>query len=56
MIIGAGGAGAEVQTLEHQLETMLGAFASEAWEKVKADLAAKMQSPTSGRSPSATKF
>ena len=43
MIMAARGEAAELKSLEHHFETMQGAFASEAWELVKADLAAKMQ-------------
>ena len=43
MILGARGEAAELKSLEHHFETMKAAFASDAWEDVKADLAAKMQ-------------
>ena len=45
MILGAGGIGAEVQTLEEELAAVLEALGSEAWEKLKVQHAEKMQSP-----------
>jgi ATP-dependent Clp protease ATP-binding subunit ClpC len=43
MIMAASGEAAELKSLEHHFETMQAAFASDAWEEVKAELAAKMQ-------------
>ncbi len=43
MILTAKGDAAELRSLEHHFETMQTAFASDAWEEVKAELAAKMQ-------------
>ncbi len=43
MILGARGEAAELKSLEHHFETMKAAFASDAWEDAKAELAAKMQ-------------
>ena len=43
MILAARGEAAELISLEHHFETIQAAFASEAWDEVKADLAAKMQ-------------
>jgi ATP-dependent Clp protease ATP-binding subunit ClpC len=43
MMLAARGEAAELKSLEHHFETIKAAFASDAWEDVKADLAAKMQ-------------
>jgi ATP-dependent Clp protease ATP-binding subunit ClpC len=43
MILAARGEAAELKSLERHFETIKAAFSSEAWEDVKADLAAKMQ-------------
>ena len=43
MILAARGEAAELKSLDHHFETIQAVFASDAWEGVKAELAAKMQ-------------
>jgi ATP-dependent Clp protease ATP-binding subunit ClpC len=43
LILAARGEAAELKSLEHHFETIKAAFASDAWEEVKAGLAAKIQ-------------
>ncbi len=45
MILAARGEAVELKSLEHHFETIQAAFGSDAWDEVKAELAARMQAP-----------